>query len=97
MRIATKNGWYVGGRLISRREPWTDSVEVDDDLWDKMPDLDQIRVTQPPAGWKFKDGVSAEDFPTKGDCVPDEAANVKAEPTKEEVSAAKKRLAAAKK
>ena len=69
MQIITKNGWYAPGcHLIHRLEPWTQPQEIEDDLFDIMPS--KMIIIVPPAGYRFRDGITAEDFPIKVDVVP---------------------------
>ena len=69
MRIITKNGWFAPGCVsIDRLEPWTTPQEIDDGYLAEMPS--KMIIVEPPAGYRFKDGITAEDFPTKVDIEP---------------------------
>ena len=71
MRIITKNGWFAPGNvMIHRLEPWTTPQEIDDDYLPVLPS--KMIIVVPPAGYKLKRGVSADDHPTKADLVPDD-------------------------
>ena len=66
MRIITKNGWYTKDNiLIERLEPWTTDQEVSDDLFDTIPS--KVIIIEPPSGFRFKEGISASDYPTRKD------------------------------
>ena len=72
MRVITKNGWYGPNcMMVPRLEPWTTPQELADDYFDILPS--KMIIVVPPAGYKFRDGVSIEDHPTKADVVPMEA------------------------
>ncbi len=108
MQIITKTGLFVNGGLIHRKEPWKTPQEIDDSLFELLPEDPGVIIVVPPAGWRFKKGVDVDMHPTRKDVEPDVADEDDKEPAKEpekstgqptpaEVKAAKERLASVKK
>ena len=73
MQIITKTGLFVNGGLIHRKEPWKTPQEVDDGLFELLPEDPGVIIVVPPAGWRFKDGVDVDMHPTRKDVEPDVA------------------------
>ena len=71
MKIMTKNGWFTAEmKMIHRLEPWTTPQEIDDDYFPVIPS--GMIIVEPPAGFRFRKGVTADDRPTKTDVVPED-------------------------
>ena len=57
---------------MPRMEPWKTPQECPDELFDILPS--RMIIVVPPFGYKFRDGVTADDLPTPKDVVKDEDA-----------------------
>ena len=93
MQIITKNGHFTSEHyLIHRLEPWRTPQEVPDNLFDEM--ATNVIFVVPPAGMVFREGVTAADWPTKADLIPEEG--ISTEVSLEDAKAAAMARAAAK-
>lgn len=57
MQVILRNDFFFNGVLHQRSEPWTEPVEVPDDMIEHMPKSAYIVTV--PEGWRFKEGVVA--------------------------------------